>query len=51
MAVILTRVIQRFIGLSTDTKPTSVPIMSIFYEYNTRDTYISYDGTSWTKYN
>ena len=50
MAVILTRVIQRFIGLSTDTKPTGVPIMSRFYEYNTRNTYVSYDGTNWTKY-
>ena len=50
MAVILIRVIQRFIGLSTDTKPTGVPIMSIFYEYNTRSTYIAYDGTNWIKY-
>lgn len=50
MAVILLRVIQRWIGLSTDTKPTGVPVMSQFYEYNTRNTYISHDGTNWTKY-
>ena len=50
MAVKLSMVIQRFIGLSTDTKPIGVPIMSRFYEYNTRSTYITYDGTNWIKY-
>lgn len=50
MAVTLTRVIQRWIGLSTDIKPTGVPVMSRFYEYNTRSTYIAYDGTNWTKH-
>ena len=41
MAVTLTRVIQRFIGLSTDTKPTGVPIGSEFFENNTRATYVA----------
>lgn len=41
--------IQRFIGASTDTKPTSVAIGSTFLEYDTSDTYITYDGTNWNK--
>lgn len=39
--------IARYTGLSTDTKPTSVPVGSTFWEYNTRDMYITYDGTNW----
>lgn len=41
--------IDRYIGLSTDTKPTSVPISSTFYEYNTRSEWKTYDGTNWIK--
>ena len=50
MTVALIKNIQRWVGLSTDTKPTGVPVMSEFYEYNTRITYVTYDGTNWTKY-
>ena len=49
MAVKLKTFIYTYIGLSTDTKPTSVPIGSTFFEYNSRDTYITYDGTNWVK--
>lgn len=48
MTVKMMEVIQNFIGLSTDPKPTSCPIGSTFYEYNTRSHYITYDGgTNW----
>lgn len=40
--------IQRFIGLSSDTKPTTVPVGSTFYEYDTGIFFICYDGTNWT---
>jgi len=50
MAVHLETVIQRFIGLSTDTKPTGVSVGSVFFEYNTNRTYRTYDGTNWTRY-
>jgi hypothetical protein len=39
---------HRFIGLSTATKDTGVPIGSTWYEYDTGDTYITYDGTNWS---
>ncbi len=43
--------IHRYIGLSTDTKPTTAThdtqIGSTFYEYNTGIMYITYDGTNW----
>jgi len=39
--------IECFIGLSTDTKPTGVPIGSRFYAYDTRTDFITYDGTNW----
>ena len=45
MQAILTPI--RFIGLSTDTKPTSVAVGSIFYEWDTREEYICIDGTQW----
>lgn len=49
--------IHRYIGASTDTKPTiaapaglSPPtIGSTFYEYDTDIMYITYDGTNWVK--
>ena len=42
--------IQRWVGLSTDTKPTSVLVGSTFWEYDTKLEYVTYDGTNWTKY-
>lgn len=42
----------KWIGASTDTKPTEATNSSVregatFYEYDTRNTYITYDGTNW----
>lgn len=34
-------------GLSTDTKPTTVPIGTVFYETDTAKEYV-FDGTSWS---
>lgn len=48
MTVKKEQAIQRFIGLSTDTKSTGVAIGSTFFEYDTSDTYITYDGTNYT---
>lgn len=41
--------ISRWLGLSTDTKPTgaTVPVGSTFFEFDTNDTYITYDSTNW----
>ena len=50
MAVSLIATIQRYIGLSSDGKPTGVPVGSTFLEYDTRATFITYDGTNWTTY-
>lgn len=51
MAVKLLGNFVRYIGLSTDPKPTiSVPPGSTFYETNTKDIYI-YDGTAWSEAN
>ncbi len=48
MAVVKESSIKRYIGLSTDTKPTSIPAGSTFYEYDTALLYITYDdGTNW----
>ena len=47
MAVLKETAIDRYVGLSTDSKPTSVRAGSIFHEYNTRVDYITYDGTNW----
>jgi len=44
---------ERFVGLSTDTKPTdgatSVRPGATFYEYDTNILQITYDGTTWAK--
>ena len=44
---------SRFIGASTDTKPTnasnSISPGTTFYEYNTGIMYITYDGTNWVE--
>ena len=48
MTVKLITQIHRYIGLSTDTKPTSVPVGSEFFAYDTKRSYVCYDGTNWT---
>ena len=50
MAVSLETTIKRFIGLSTDVKPTGalVPVGSTYFEYDTKCVYITYDGTNYT---
>jgi len=47
MAVLLETTIKRFTGLSTDTKPTSVPAGSYFWAYDTNTVFKTYDGTNW----
>jgi len=47
MTVLLETTIKRFTGLSTDTKPTSVPAGSYFWEYDTNTVFKTYDGTNW----
>jgi len=49
MAVKLVSTMQKFIGLSSDAKPTSADINagSEFYEYDTGLTYI-YNGSAWS---
>lgn len=49
MTVKKEQAIQRFICASADTKPTGVAIGSTTLEYDTSDTYITYDGTNWVK--
>ena len=39
---------MEYLGLSTDSKPTDVPVNSIFLELNTGDVYY-YTGTGWAK--
>jgi hypothetical protein len=51
MTVKLIETVQRFIGASTDTKPTGVPCGSTFWEYNTNIEHVTYDGTNWTPKN
>lgn len=46
MTVQLVATVQRFQGLSTDTKPTVAPVGSEFVETNTSARYV-WDGTSW----
>lgn len=49
MAVLRMATIKRFIGLSSDTKPTDdIPPGSTFYEYDTGILFLCYDGTNWT---
>jgi len=50
MAVRLITTINTYVGASGDTKPTGVPIGSLFRESDTYDVYITYDGTNWAKY-
>ena len=39
--------IHRYIGLSTDAKPTSIPVGSTYYAYDTGVMYITYTGSLW----
>ncbi|MGA2462770.1 MAG: hypothetical protein ABSH06_00260 [Thermodesulfobacteriota bacterium] len=48
MTVMFIATIQNFMGLSTDAKPTGAPPGSTFFEYDTKNTYKTYDGTNWT---
>jgi hypothetical protein len=50
MSVIRETSITRFVGLSTDSKPTSVPSGSYFWESDTNILYKTYDGTAWVPY-
>lgn len=49
MTVKKEQAICRYIGAASDTKPTgtTVPVGSTFFEYDTSDTYITYDSTNW----
>jgi hypothetical protein len=38
-----------YYGLSTDTKPTGVPLPTLCYETDTSKCYITRDGTNWTE--
>ena len=49
MAVLLASNVHHYTGLSSDSKPTGVPVGSLFYEYDTRMTWITYDGTNWER--
>jgi len=50
MAFIFVATIQRWIGLSTDTKPTDVKVGSQLWERDTKLKWVSYDGTNWASY-
>jgi hypothetical protein len=50
MTVTLETSIQRFNGLSTDSKPTGVPAGSTFWAYDTGTLSRCYDGTNWVAY-
>ena len=48
MTVVLVGRIQKFVGVSSDTKPTNPPVGSTFQETNTGIKFI-YDGTTWQR--
>jgi hypothetical protein len=50
MAITRSTNTARYIGLSTDAKPTGVEIGSTFWEYDTNKVYSTYDGTNWELY-
>lgn len=48
MSVTLITSIKRFVGLSTDTKPSAVPAGSTYFAYDTQAMYITPDdGSTW----
>jgi hypothetical protein len=50
MTVALETTIKRFIGLSTDSKPTGVPNGSYFWAWDTGTLFKTYDGDNWMAY-
>lgn len=48
MAVTLKGANPIYLGLSTDDKPTDVPVNTLFEELDTNDTYY-YSGEAWVK--
>ena len=46
MAVALITAMQRFVGVSSDTKPAAPPVGSTFYETDTQTEYV-WDGLVW----
>lgn len=46
MTVVLLESVNRYIGVSSDTKPTSPPAGSTFFETDTLNTYV-YSGSAW----
>ncbi len=48
MAVALIAAIQQFLGASSDTKPTTPPVGSTFYEADTQAELI-FDGSAWRR--
>jgi len=51
MSVIQETRIKRFVGLSTDTKPTTeIPVGSYYWCYDTGTLFKCYDGTNWIAY-
>jgi hypothetical protein len=48
MTVTMVTTIKRFVGLSTDTKPTTdIPPGSTFWAWDTGTMFRTYDGTNW----
>ena len=50
MALLLETTKQRWIALSTDAKPSSAPVGSDLWCYDTNITFRCYDGTNWEPY-
>ncbi len=49
MAVYEIGTIEKYLGLSSDTKPTGVPVGSTFLETDTKNLFVTYDGTNWSQ--
>ena len=51
MTVLMVTTIKRFVGLSSDTKPTTdIPPGSTFWAWDTGTLFTCYDGTNWVSY-
>lgn len=50
MAVLLIDNIRNYVGLSSDSKPTGIPVGSVFFESDTRLIHKTYDGTNWIQF-
>ena len=42
---------ERYIGDTSDDKPTNVPVGSTYFDRETGIMYICYDGTNWAIFN